>query len=102
MVWEYTDNSTGDTSSAKEVAPKETAAKKGQVCAFLSGHTLIFPWGSSCGICAVVCLPVILFTALLFTLVWFWREGLTWSPELILQPMAGFQPQPLEVLGLWA
>nr|XP_034350566.1 terminal uridylyltransferase 7-like [Arvicanthis niloticus] len=31
VVWEYTDNSTGDTSSAKEKTPKETAAKKGQV-----------------------------------------------------------------------
>lgn len=35
MVWEYTDNSTGDTSSAKEEALRETAAKKGQVCVFL-------------------------------------------------------------------
>ncbi|XP_034365624.1 terminal uridylyltransferase 7 isoform X2 [Arvicanthis niloticus] len=31
VVWEYTDSGTGDTSSAKEEAPKETAAKKGQV-----------------------------------------------------------------------
>lgn len=31
VVWEYTDNSTGDTSSAKEEALRETAAKKGQV-----------------------------------------------------------------------
>lgn len=31
VVWEYTDNVTGDISTAKEEAPKETPAKKGQV-----------------------------------------------------------------------
>ncbi|XP_051028780.1 terminal uridylyltransferase 7 [Acomys russatus] len=31
VIWEYTDNTTGDTSTAKEEAPKETSAKKGQV-----------------------------------------------------------------------
>lgn len=112
VVWEYTDNSTGDTSSAKEEAPKETAAKKGQVCAFHSHHTLTFPLGSSCGIYALVCLPVILFTALLFTLVWVLERG----SHLVshanpgayyvahggLEFTAVFQPQLLEVRGLWA
>ncbi|OBS78013.1 hypothetical protein A6R68_19598 [Neotoma lepida] len=31
VVWEYTDDTTGDTSTAKEDAPKETPVKKGQV-----------------------------------------------------------------------
>lgn len=75
VVWEYTDNGTGDTSSAREEAPRETAAKKGQVCAFLSGHTLTFPSGSSCGFYSLVCLPVILFTTLLLTLAWVLETG---------------------------
>lgn len=83
MVWEYTDNSTGDTSSAKEEAPKETAAKKGQVCAFLSGHTLTFPSDSSCGAYALLRLPVALFPVLLSTFVGI--LGLTWLPRLTLE-----------------
>ncbi|EGW01115.1 Terminal uridylyltransferase 7 [Cricetulus griseus] len=31
VIWEYTDDTTGGTSTAKEEAPKEAAAKKGQV-----------------------------------------------------------------------
>lgn len=32
VVWEYTDNCTGDADTAKEEAPKEIPVKRGQVC----------------------------------------------------------------------
>lgn len=60
VVWEYTDNSTGDTSSPKEEALRETAAKKGQVCAFLWSDGDV-PFGRQLWVYALVCLPVVLF-----------------------------------------
>ena len=32
MVWEYTDNATGDADTAKEEASKKVPVKRGQVC----------------------------------------------------------------------
>lgn len=112
MIWEYTDDTTGGTSTAKEEAPKEAAAKKGQVCSLPPRYTADFPLvlvvvfvHQSVSLSSLSSLP--------FGLHCFgvYEQGLSSVSQANpatycvaqggLESLVVFQPQPLRVLGLW-